>query len=401
MKKIITYNFKKFNTIGYAEINSVKKVLLSGKLSGFLAGTTDEFYGGVYVKKFESKIKKYFKVNYAITVNSWTSGLIIALRSINLKRGDEVILPAWTMSACFAAVQLNGLKSIFCDINPDNYTLDIGDLKKKISKKTKAILAVDLFGMVCDYKNIFKLTKKRKIIVISDSAQAIGAKYNKKFSSTFVDIGGYSLNRHKHINTGEGGVIVTNNKKFATRCQLLRNHAESSAQKKFFYQNEDKKLVGYNCRLGEIEAAVGIEQLKKLNQIIINRKKIAKKIYGSLDCLQGLIIPKQEYLNRSVFYYMPFRIDNNLILTKKKDIIKMLTTLGLQGLRESCSQLNRLSFFDGKKDKIQICKISEEMNRSSFFALAICSFDFNERDIKLIVRCFFDVWKKIKFKNCE
>ena len=131
MKKIIKYKFKSFNTIGSAEINATQKVLLSGKLSGFLAGTTKEFYGGKYVKKFESKIKKYFKVKYAITVNSWTSGLIIAIRSLNLKKGDEVILPAWTMSACFAAIELNNLKPIFCDINPDNYTIDIDDLKKK------------------------------------------------------------------------------------------------------------------------------------------------------------------------------------------------------------------------------------------------------------------------------
>jgi perosamine synthetase len=252
------------------------------------------------------------------------------------------------MSACLAAILINGLKPIFCDINEDNFTLCVNDLKKKITNKTKAIIAVDLFGACCEYDKIFEITKKRNIKILSDSAQAIGAKYKKRYASTFTDIGGFSLNRHKHINTGEGGIIITNNKKYAYRCALLRNHGENSVSDK---DPNLRKMMGYNLRLGEIEAKIGIQQLKKLKKIIIRRKQNCKKIYSGLANLDGLIIPNKNYIKQSIFYYMPFKIDNTKIANNKKYIINHLKKTGLQGLEVYYPQLNRLPFFKKKKFK--------------------------------------------------
>ncbi len=158
---------------------------------------------------------------------------------------------------------------VFCDIKKDDFTIDVKKAEKLITKKTIAIIAVDLFGNPCDYKELISLKKKYKIKIISDSAQAITAKYKNKYVSTFVDIGGYSFNRHKHINTGEGGVLITNNKIYAKKLRLLRNHAESSLSSN---NHEMSNMFGFNFRLGEIESAIGIEQLKKLKNIVNNRR---------------------------------------------------------------------------------------------------------------------------------
>ena len=144
------------------------------------------------------------------------------------------------MSACAAAILQWNAVPVFCDIKKDDFTIDPKKLEKLITKKTVAILAVDLFGTPCDYDEIIKISKKYNIKIISDSAQAISSKYKNKYVSTFVDMGGFSLNRHKHINTGEGGIIITNNKKYAQRLRLLRNHAESSNDKK------NVEMFGFN-----------------------------------------------------------------------------------------------------------------------------------------------------------
>jgi len=394
MNKIIKYKLKPFQSVNIDEYKSIKDLFVTGKLSGFLAGNNKEFYGGKNVLNFEKKINNYFNVKYSITVNSWTSGLIIALKAMDLKKNDEVILPAWTMSACLAAILINGLKPIFCDINEDNFTLCVNDLKKKITNKTKAIIAVDLFGACCEYDKIFEITKKRNIKILSDSAQAIGAKYKKRYTSTFTDIGGFSLNRHKHINTGEGGIIVTNNKKYAYRCALLRNHGENTVIDK---DPKLRKMMGYNLRLGEIEAKIGIQQLKKLKKIIIKRKQDCKKIYSSLANLDGLIIPNKNYIKQSIFYYLPFKIDNTKIANNKEYIINQLKKTGLQGLEVYYPQLNRLPYF--KKKEIQKCPVSERINKNSFFALKVCSYEYDSRDLELIIKCFEKVWKKLKYKN--
>ena len=231
-KKSINYKIKKYNPIGKEELKAAQSVIRSGVLSDFIAKDGKNFLGGKNVKKFENNIKKYFNTNYAITVNSWTSGLIAAFGSIGLEPGDEVILPTWTMSACAMSILNWNAIPVFVDIEKDTFNIDPNLIEKKISKKTKAILAVDIFGHPANYKSIFSIAKKYNLKVISDSAQSIGAKYNNRFSGTFADIGGFSLNCHKHINTGEGGILLTNNKDTAEKLRLIRNHAESSVKTK-------------------------------------------------------------------------------------------------------------------------------------------------------------------------
>ena len=225
--KIIKYKFKKFNTINKLEINAATKVLKSGNLSNFLGTNSKNFYGGTNVRKLENAFKSYFKVKFAISVNSWTSGLIAAIGSLDIEPGDEIILPTWTMSACASAILNWNAIPVFADIEDKTFCIDPESIKKNISKKTKAILAVDIFGHSANLGEIKKIAKKYKLKIISDTAQAPGALYKGKFAGTISDIGGFSFNYHKHIHCGEGGMIVTNNIRLARRAMLIRNHAES------------------------------------------------------------------------------------------------------------------------------------------------------------------------------
>ena len=161
-------------------------------------------------------------------------------------------------------ITLECYTSFFADINLEDFCLDPQSVEKNITKKTKAILTTDIAGHPSRYKELKILAKKYNLKLISDNAQSIASKYGNKFSGTNVDIGGYSLNYHKHIHTGEGGVIVTNNKKLAQRAMLIRNHAEAviGGMKNIDLNN----MIGHNFRLGEVEAAIGIEQIKKVKK---------------------------------------------------------------------------------------------------------------------------------------
>ena len=208
------------------------------------------------------KIKsKKFNTKYALTFNSWTSGLIAAVGAADINPGDEVICTPWTMSATAMAIVHWLAIPVFADIDSKTYNLDINCVKKLINKKTKAIISADIFGRSSNQDALFKLAKKHKLILISDTAQAPGSKFNNKYSSTMCHMGGFSLNYHKHINTGEGGILITNYKKFYLKAAYIRNHAEA-IQRKGATKKQLINMVGYNFRMNEIEAAIGIEQLK-------------------------------------------------------------------------------------------------------------------------------------------
>lgn len=408
--------FKKFNTFDNNELIAVSKVIKSGNLSSFLGKDGKFFLGGKKVREFEKKIEKYFDVKYAITVNSWTSGLIASFGAIGLEPGDEVILPTWTMSACAIAILNWNAIPIFADIDKKTFNIDPISIKKLISKKTKAILVVDIFGKACNYDEILKIAKKHKLKVICDSAQAPGAKYKDRFVGTLGDIGGFSLNYHKHIHTGEGGIIVTNSKYYAQRLRLIRNHAESSVNQ---YGYTKKKylinLLGYNFRLGEIEAAIGIEQLKKLKRIIKKRRQTAHFLIKELSKINGLILPEINQKEDNIFYFLPILLDKNLISKKKsiitnflkkndipivseyenihlKPIFQNLISYGSKNFPWSLDKRKYHSKFYSKGT----CPNAEYTNQETFFAIPLCLYDFSNKDLEKIIRNFNKVWIELK-----
>ena len=407
MKKKI----KVYNSIGSKEKKAAERVIKSGILSDFLAKPGEKFLGGKYVRKFEKQIEKYFNVKYAITVNSWTSGLIAAVGAIGIEPGDEVIVTPFTMSATATAILHWNAIPVFADIERDTYNIDPQSIEKNISPYTKAILAVDIFGHPANFNEILKIAKKYKLKVISDSAQAIGAKYFDRYAGTLSDVGGFSLNCHKQINTGEGGILVTNNFQIAKKLRLIRNHAEAIVQTK----NKKKlsNMIGYNFKLGEIESAIGIEQLKKLSSIVRKRQKLALKLINMLKNLKGLRLPIVKSNCSHAFYGFPILIDTKFIRVKRKIIYNALKAQGVE-IVQGYSNLHLLPIFQNKiaygtkgfpwtlnkKSKVRykkgICPIAEDLNDNTLLILGMYSFEYSFKDIEMIGNAFKKVWKNLK-----
>src|SRR5574343_113674 len=218
--KTIQTTFSRYNPIGAEEVSAAKKVIESGVLSQFLGAWHEDFYGGPKVREFERQCADYFEVKHAVTVNSWTSGLIAAVGALGIEPGDEVIVPPWTMCASATAILHWNAIPVFADIDPETFNLCPSAIERCISPYTKAIIAVDIFGQSADMDALMAIAEKHKLKVISDSAQSPGALYKGQYAGTLADVGGISLNYHKHIHTGEGGVLFTHDDAGAERLQL-------------------------------------------------------------------------------------------------------------------------------------------------------------------------------------
>ena len=288
-------------------------------------------------------------------------------------------------------------------------------IEKKISKKTKAILVVDIFGHPADYKFINKIAKKYNLKIISDAAQSIGAKYYNKYSGTFSNIGGYSLNCHKHINTGEGGIVLTNSKLLAEKVRLIRNHAESSLNTNETKKNKLSNMIGYNFRLGEIESGIGIYQLKKLSSIIKKREIFANKITQGLSHLKGIRLPIIKKNCTHSFYTYPIILNLEILKTSRKTICKELRNEGLS-ISEGYVNLHTLPMFKSKiafgkknfpwslnKNKNYSYKstdfpVAENLHNRSLIHISMYTLNYKMRDILNIIKCFNKVWNKLSLQ---
>ncbi len=412
--KTIKFKFKSYNSIGKEELIAATKVIKSGNLSSYVGSwsSTDgrsSFYGGDKVLQFEKNICKYFNVKHAITANSWTSGLHMAVGALNIEPGDEIIVSPWTMCATATAI-INWMAiPIFADIDPDTFNLDPRDVERKITKKTKAILLTDIFGHPVDIDKFLRIKKKYNLKIISDNAQSIGSRYKKKYSASFFDMGGFSFNHHKHIQTGEGGVVVTNSKFYAERCRLIRNHGEAVVKQRKIKKIEN--IIGNNFRLGEIESAIGIEQLKKLNNIIKERQNLALTLKKHLSNLKGLQTPiiKKNYTHS--FYYFVMKINKNLIKINRNKIAKALRAEGVP-VFDKFTNLHLLPMYQKKiaygksglpwtmsvrNKKISykkgICPKAEYINDHEYLGIALCDYNFDSNNIILVAKAFKKVWR--------
>ena len=244
--------------LGKEEFTVVSNILKNGSL------TSSANLGGKHVQVFEKKFASFVKSKFAVTVNSGTAALQASLHALDIKKGDEVIIPSFTFVATANAVVSTGAKPVFVDILKENYTMDPCDLQKKITKKTRAIILVHLYGNVSHIEEISEISKRYNLHVIEDSAQSLGSVYKGKHTGTFFEMGCYSMYPTKVMTSGEGGVIVTNNKKLRDKLLMIRNHG--------MVHGYDSKIFGLNLRLPEINAAIATVQLKKLPNFLKSRK---------------------------------------------------------------------------------------------------------------------------------
>ncbi len=409
--KTITRSFKPYNPIGEEEIIAAKAVVESGVLSQFLGCWDPDFYGGPMVKKFEKQCADYFGVKHVVTVNSWTSGLIAAVGAIGIEPGDEIIVSPWTMSASATAILHWNAIPVFADIEPETFCIDPVSVEANISPHTKAIMAIDIFGHSADMKALLEIADKYNLKVISDSAQAPGAYYHGKFTGTWAHVGGYSLNYHKHIHTGEGGILVTNDDDIAERLQLIRNHAEAVVERKEV--TNISNMLGYNFRLGEIECAIGIEQLNKLEGLVMQRQEIANDLTKELNNLAGLKTPVVKDNCTHAYYVYPLLIDENITGVHKDRIHEALTAEGVN-ISKSYQNIHLLPMYQKKiaygtngfpwtsdicKRQINyakgICPVAESANEHSYLGLAMCKYEYTKTDIDLIKQAFYKVWNNL------
>ena len=231
------------------EIEAVKRVLQSGWL-----------VRGKKVEEFEERLKDFIDVPYAIATTSCTTALHLALMVLGIGRGDEVIIPAFTWVATANVVEMVGATPVFVDVHLDTYNIDPNLIKRAITKKTKAIMPVHLFGLSADMKPILKLAEKYNLKVIEDCACSLGTLYRGKHTGTWGDVGCFSFHPRKVITTGEGGLFITKDKKLYEKALAIHDHGGTKY-----------KLVGSNYRMTDIQGAIGIEQMKKLPDILNKR----------------------------------------------------------------------------------------------------------------------------------
>ena len=265
-----------------------------------------DFTLGEEVSNLENKFKKIAKTKYAFGVGSGTDALFLSLKALNLSPGDEVITPSFTFYATVGAIVTAGLKPIFCDIGED-LNINVSLLEKKITKKTKVIMPVHWAGKVCDMDNILRIAKKYKIFVIEDACHAVGAHYNGKKAGSFGISGCFSFHPLKNINVwGDGGIVCTNNKEFAKKIELLRNHGLIS--------RNECKIFGFNSRLDTIQAIVANYLIKKkLN--LISKKRISNALYldKHLSKLHEIDIPERaNEKSKEVFHLYQIKVKNQL-----------------------------------------------------------------------------------------
>lgn len=268
--------------IGREEIKAVTAVLKKKELSSFYK----DFLGGEYVRKFEKDFAGYIGVKNAISVNSGTSALHVAIAAAGIGPGDEVIVPPYTFTATASAVLMNNAVPVFADIEYDTLCIDPDKVRKAITGKTKAIIPVHLYGKAADIGRIRDIVSGKGIAVIEDACQAPGSKYKGKKAGAIGDMGVFSFVETKNIVIGEGGMITTDDDKIAERCRLIRNHGEAWMRDK--PRRYLSNILGYNFRLTEMAAALGVEQLKKLDYLNGIRQRNASFLQQELGRFKGI-----------------------------------------------------------------------------------------------------------------
>ena len=270
-----------------AEINSVLEPLRSGWL-----------VQGPKVEQFEKKWSDFTGAKYSIAVTSCTSALHLSLVALGIKPGDEVIVPAFTWISTANVVEHVGAKLVFCDININTFNIDVAQIESKITKYTKAIIPVHLFGLAADMSVVNNVAKKYNLKVVEDAACGFGSRYYGQHVGTFGDTGCFSFHPRKAITTGEGGMITTNNSKLAEKLRCLRDHgaALSDLQRHMGakpYLLADHSEAGFNQRMTDIQAAIGSAQMNRAHEILSERQKLADRYDKGLNDIKWIQTPSK------------------------------------------------------------------------------------------------------------
>ena len=336
--------------------------------------------------KFEKRIKNKLKPKFITTYSNWTCGLYACLKILNLKPSDEVIVPNLTFIATINSVLMANLRPVLCEIDNDSLCIDLNKIKKCITKKTKVIIPVHLYGNSCDMDKLIKICKDRNITIIEDSAQAIGSKYKKKFLGTLGDFGGISFYGNKIITTGEGGAVFCKKKSNYKKLYELKNHGRS--KKGIFKHNS----IGFNFMFTEMQAAIGNEQIKKLDKILKKKEFIYKYYNKNLKEIDKISFKKPTKNCEPVYWF------SNIFVKEKTKLINYLKSKKIQ-TRESFFPLNEQPCFKNHKN-IKNLKKNYPVSKRIYNTLISLpsSFDLTKRQLDYIILNIKSFYAK-KYRN--
>ena len=307
---------------------------------------------GPILKKFEKTFSEIIETKYALGVNSATSALHLSLRSLDIKKGDEIIVPTFTFSATANAVEFCGAKPVLADVDYENFNILPKEIERKISKKTKGIILVHYGGQSCNMDEILKISRNYRIPIIEDCAHALGSKYKNKMCGSFGVTGCFSFYPTKIITTGEGGMVSTNKINVYKKILKLRTHGMSirpEDREKIGQWSYDVVDLGYNYRLDEIHSALGLSQIARVNQLNKKRMELAKEYSEKLRKIKGIITPKIEANRNHIFHLYTIKIEKEFHLTRD-ELFKKLYKKGI-GTSVQYIPLHLLTYFKEKYNK--------------------------------------------------
>lgn len=405
-KPVLNAPLKLYRSIGEEERLAVDAVMRSGHLSGYVGAWCDAFDGGPVVREFESRFAAKFKSRYAVAVNSNTSGMIAALGAAGISPGDEVIVPPTTMSATAMAPLIYGGIPVFVDIEPDTFCLDIEKVRETITPRTRAILVVNIFGQPAALTELRALADMHDLVLIEDNAQGPLATQRGRYAGTIGHIGVFSLNYHKHIHTGEGGVCCTDDERLAKRLRMIRNHGENVTDQ--LADADLTNIVGFNFRLTELQAAVGIAQLDKVDALVAEREEIASTFTRELAHFPGILPPAVRPDCRHVHYVWTARFKEERTGVPRDVFAKALEAEGVPVSVGYVAPLYLLPLFQkriaigrngfpftltNRSYAKGLCPVAERMHEREFLELLVCSYAFEPHEMRDVLDAFAKVYE--------
>lgn len=287
---------------------------------------TNQLTNGRFVKKFENSFARFHNKRFGITVSNGTAALEIAIKSLGLKKGSEIIIPNFSIISTALSVIKNELIPIYIDCDLNTWNTSVEKIISKITKKTKAIIITHIYGLPVDIDKILKITKKKKIFIIEDAAEVIGLKYKKNYCGSYGDVSTFSFYANKHITTGEGGMIITNNKEIFTKCKSLKNLCFTES----YFDRFKHTDIGWNYRMSNIQAAIGDGQFKNIKKITKIKKKIGNTYFNALKNIKDIILQPNKIKYAENIYWVFGIVLKNKLKNKRNQIMKKLLKVGIE-----------------------------------------------------------------------
>lgn len=384
--------FPPHGSVGEEEKREILQVLESGLLSGFAARPDGDFYGGPKVRALEEACCARFGVRHAVAFNSATSALHACVAVAGLGPGDEAITSPYTMAASASCVLMQGAVPLFVDVEPDTFCLNPGAVERAITPRTKAIVAVNLFGQPAALGPIMALARAHGLMVIEDNAQAPDAQYAGRYAGTVGQMGVFSLNRHKTIQCGEGGLAVTDDPVLARRLQLVRNHGETVAEDLGW--PEEAMLLGYNYRMTELQAAVGLAQLAKLSDLNRQRQELSGLLSQSLRGCEHLGTPKVREGCTHVYYLYALKVRCKALGVPRALLLEALRAEGIPVQGGYVKPLYRLPIFRVPKEQWSSFPVTEALYHEELMTTNVCRHPVTVSDIQDVARAFEKVFAR-------